>query len=79
MAGMFASRSAARGSLASKWTPRKMRRRQSAVDYLRCAAFINNEPSEEHPIGYRLKESGPFVPKGLRYVPFGLKPDGQMR
>ena len=49
----------------------------NAVDYSKCAKFVNNkEVSEENLKGYRIKESGPFVPQRLRYIPFDLLDNG---
>ena len=49
------------------------------VDYAKCAEFFNNLPSEDGNLkGYRLKDSGPFVPKRYRHIPFNLKNDGRI-
>lgn len=51
----------------------------NAADYSKCAEFFNNNDSEEgNPKGYRTKNSGPFVPKRLRYIPFHLMADGSI-
>ena len=51
-----------------------------AVDYSKCAEFINNPPSEEGEANsrYRLRRSGPFVKNGLRRIPFSLRKDGSI-
>ena len=51
-----------------------------AVDYSKCAEFINNPPSEEGEAnsGYRFRRSGPFVKDGLRRIPFRLRKDGSI-
>ena len=47
------------------------------VDYSKCAKLVNNMASKDGNLkGYRTKQSGPFVPKRLRYVPFDLQSDG---
>ena len=49
------------------------------VDYSKCARFFNNLPSQDGNLkGYRIRESGPFVPRRYRYIPFEIKSDGEL-